>query len=590
MALPEVKVRITADDSGLERGISRAENKLSSFAKFGIRAAATALAALPTGFVLASRAAINFADEMAKTSQRIGLTTEALSKLQYAAKLSDVSLSDLRVGLSQLARNMDMNSDAFERLGVTIRNQDGSLRDTEAVFTDLVQRFSMMQDGAQKTALAMEIFGRSGANMIPLLNAGAAGLKAMTDQADQFGLTVSTKAGKQAEQFNDNLTRLFSIIQGVVNKITSAMLPALVSFSDKLVDIATSMSNSLAEASNMQMVTDALTISMKIAATAVAAFGSALRLAAINMVTLVDVSKKLISLDLKGAFESLKAGAQDVLANARETVDAYIKIWSEAEKQIRSQPATVTVGGNFFVPQDAPSKDDEKKAKELETLRGQLETRLQFLRESLMTERELLQSEYAEQQTLLVDALNQKLMSETEYAQRRKQLEERLQDDLAKLDGIRRQQALGATATLFGGLAQLAQLGGKKLFNIAKAFSIAEAVMNTAQAVTKSLTSLPFPFNLAAAAGTAAAGAAQIATIAATQPGGGGGGIKAPSASGGAGAAAAPAAAAPAAGGGRPTQVALQLTGGDLFGRDQVISLINAINEAQEDGAVVRLV
>lgn len=66
---------------------------------------------------------------------------------------------------------------------------------------------------------------------------------------------------------------------------------------------------------------------------------------------------------------------------------------------------------------------------------------------------------------------------------------------------------------------------------------------------------------------------------------GGGGG-----AAGAAGVASAGAGAATAAGGGRSQQVALQLTGGDLFSRDQVLQLINAINESVEDGAIVRLV
>jgi len=207
-----------------------------------------------------------------------------------------------------------------------------------------------------------------------------------------------------------------------------------------------------------------------------------------------------------------------------------------------------------------------------------------------MTEQELLQSKYDQDLAMLDQYYRNKSDKDAEYADMRYKLEDQLKKDLDKLEQMKMQNAFQSAGMMFGGLAQLAQVGGKKLFNIAKAFSIAEAVMNTAQAVTKTYTTLPYPFNIPAAIGQAAAGAAQIATIASTQPGGGGGGIKAPSASGGAGAAAAPAAAAPAAGGGRPTQVALQLTGGDLFGRDQVISLINAINEAQEDGAVVRLV
>lgn len=577
MALPEVKVRITADDKGLDKGLSRASGKLSSFAKFGIRAATTALAAVPAAFVLATRSAINFADEMAKTAQRVGMTTAALSKLEYAAKLSDVSLADLRVGLSQLARNMDMNSDAFERLGISIRNQDGSLKDTNTVFTEIAERMSNMQNGAEKTALAMELLGRSGANMVPLLNSGAAGLKEMADEAWRMGLVIDEKTSKRAEQFNDNLTRMGMFFTGIARRIAADVLPALVNLSNRLVELTSEMQSTNIIADGFKWVLKEIAILLE----NIAQFALETN---IYMGAIGETIDKIKSGDFAGVLTTWETAAGKVNESFAEMLARIQKINDGPDGE--PLDAGTLFGGGKIIADNEPDKDAEK-------LKEQMERRLQFLRESMMSERELLINEYNEKQNLLTDSLNKQLMSETEYADRRRRLEQGLQDDLARMDEVRRMQAMGATSTLFGGLAQLATVGGKKLFNIAKAFSIAEAVMNTAQAVTKSLTSLPFPFNLIAAAGTAAAGAAQIATIAATSPGGGGGGIKSPSASGGGGAASA-AAAAPAAagggGGGRQTQVALQLTGGDMFGRDQVISLINAINEAQEDGAVVRLV
>jgi hypothetical protein len=71
-----------------------------------------------------------------------------------------------------------------------------------------------MKDGANKTAIAVELFGRSGANLIPLLNGGARALSDATDEATRFGLIVSTEAGRAAEQLNDNLTRLGAVVRG----------------------------------------------------------------------------------------------------------------------------------------------------------------------------------------------------------------------------------------------------------------------------------------------------------------------------------------------------------------------------------------
>ncbi len=72
----------------------------------------------------------------------------------------------------------------FNALGVSVTDANGRLREGNAVFADLADRFSRMEDGSTKTALAIQIFGESGADLIPLLNAGADGLARMADESD----------------------------------------------------------------------------------------------------------------------------------------------------------------------------------------------------------------------------------------------------------------------------------------------------------------------------------------------------------------------------------------------------------------------
>lgn len=594
MALPEVKVRITADDKGLEKGLNRAATALSGFAKKAAVGAVVSVGALATGFIWASKRAIDFADTLAKTSQRIGTTTENLSRLEYAARLSGGSLGDLTTAFTYLSRYMKDSSDKFDELGIAVRNSDGTFRDTNDVFMEVAEVISRMPDGARKTALAYDLMGRSATILIPLMNAGKAGIKGMGDEADRLGVTVSTKFGKASERFNDNLTRIKTAMEGIVNVVSGDLIGYLEEFTSNLVEWIKDK--------------DAVKTAAAQISNAIIAIGRAAASAAEGINTLIGWGEKIASnkllmmLIFPTAAPTLFADWIVDLAKADEKAKALLETVQKTNEAAKSdfgdfgQDAGVNNVGPTGPRMGGPTGDQMDRLTALKDEWAQerelTQDRLDFLRESMMSEREMLVNEYNEQQNLLTDSLNQKLLSETEYAGRRRQLEQRLQDDLGKMDEMRRMQAMSATSTLFGGLAQLATVGGKKLFNIAKAFSIAEAVMNTAVAITKAMTTVPWPFSLVAAAGAAAAGAAQIATIAATSPGGGGGGIKSPSASGGAGAASA-AAASPSSdggGGGRQTQVALQLTGGDMFGRDQVISLINAINEAQEDGAVVRLV
>jgi hypothetical protein len=94
-----------------------------------------------------------------------------------------------------------------------------------------------MPDGAQKTAEAIKLFGKSGADLIPLLNQGAAGIKEMTDEADRLGIVIETHVLRQAEQFNDNLTRMGKAADGVGKQITAGMMPAMVALSEEFVKL-----------------------------------------------------------------------------------------------------------------------------------------------------------------------------------------------------------------------------------------------------------------------------------------------------------------------------------------------------------------
>jgi hypothetical protein len=586
MALPEVKVRITADDSGLEKGIGRATKALAGFAAKATAGAVASAGALATGLIWAGKRAIDLADNLAKTSQRVGTTTENLSRLEYAARLSGASLGDLTTAFTYLSRYMQDSSDKFTELGIAVKNSDGTFRDTNDVFMDVAEVLSQMPDGARKTALAYDLMGRSATVLIPLMNAGRAGLKGMGDEADNLGQTISTKFGKSSEAFNDNLSRIKSALEGIINIVTADVIVYLEEFSNKVVEWVKDKGRVRAAAKEIVEAIKDIAAAARAAAGFVSTLGEFYNRLKYGGDKWQQMQREAWN-EQERLFRANERAAQYLLDTQDKVAKKAQELAARGLPQLPAQEQAAPVAAGPTSEQlDRLTALKEEWTQE----QALLAERVAFLNESMMSEEEMLRNQYAKDLALLDEYYRGKQGLDGQYRDTKYKLDEQLQKDLAQLEQMRVQQALGSSATMFGGLAQLAQVGGKKLFNIAKAFSIAEAVMNTAQAVTKSLTSLPFPFNLAAAAGTAAAGAAQIATIAATQPGGGGGGIKAPSASGGAGAAAAPAADAPAAGGGRPTQVALQLTGGDLFGRDQVISLINAINEAQEDGAVVRLV
>lgn len=189
----------------------------------------------------ALRQSIDRMDELSKAAQRVQMPTDEFSRLVYAGELADVAMNDIVSSMGRLTRAQAAAAqgnraqvDAFKALGIEYKNADGSLRSTTEVFRDFADRFQKFKGSPEITALGMQLFGRSFQTLIPLLKDGSAGLAAAADESDRLGRTVSDQAGRAAEEFNDNLTRLKSIVQGVANSVAADLLPDLVSLSENL--------------------------------------------------------------------------------------------------------------------------------------------------------------------------------------------------------------------------------------------------------------------------------------------------------------------------------------------------------------------
>lgn len=175
---------------------------------------------------------IEMADKMGKLAQTTGFTTEKLSALSYAAKMADIDQESLGKGLEKLAKNMDAAAQsqapsAFGRLGISVKDASGHLKESDVVLGQIAEKFSKMPNGAQKTALAMEIFGKAGAQLIPLLNEGKDGLEELRAEAERLGLVIDGQTAQAAQKFQDDLKRMKMAAEGAALQLTAGLLPAL---------------------------------------------------------------------------------------------------------------------------------------------------------------------------------------------------------------------------------------------------------------------------------------------------------------------------------------------------------------------------
>lgn len=199
-----------------------------------------------TAFAALVKHSINLQDEMSKASQKVGVSVENLSKLNYAADLSGVAFESLVSGLGKFNKNLaeaftsgtGAAAESLADLGVEIKDSNGRLKDTNSVFLEVAERLSGLEDGATKTAISMNLFGKSGADLIPLLNSGKVGLADMATEAEKLGQVLDADTAKKAEEFNDNLTRLQKTFTGVANAVAMEALPELTAFSEKIKDPA----------------------------------------------------------------------------------------------------------------------------------------------------------------------------------------------------------------------------------------------------------------------------------------------------------------------------------------------------------------
>lgn len=166
-------------------------------------------------FAALVKGAIDSADELNKLSQKIGISVEALSTLQFAAQLSDVGLDTLKTGLKGLSANLTEaraglgeGAAIFQALGISVEDAAGNLKSSDTILLEIADRFASFEDGATKTSLAVKLFGKSGMDMIPFLNQGSSGIRALMQEAERLGLKLSTETAQAAEAFNDNLTAL----------------------------------------------------------------------------------------------------------------------------------------------------------------------------------------------------------------------------------------------------------------------------------------------------------------------------------------------------------------------------------------------
>ena len=185
-----------------------------------------------------------YADEILTQSVVTGLSTEALQEYQYAAELVDVSLDTLTSSQAKMIRSMDAarrgskeQAEAFDKLGISVQNADGTLRDAQDVFGDAIDALGDISNETERDAIAMTIFGRSARDLNPLIKAGSDGLREFTQEAHDVGYVMGEEALDALGAVDDQLQRMNRSGEALKNQIAVGMAPAVENLMKKGTDL-----------------------------------------------------------------------------------------------------------------------------------------------------------------------------------------------------------------------------------------------------------------------------------------------------------------------------------------------------------------
>jgi len=193
-------------------------------------------------------AGISRGGEFDDLSKRIGVSVETLSSLELGARTSGVSIEGLGTGIQMLSRNMveaatgSKEAQAgFASLGIAVTDANGRLKSSEEILLQIADQFAGAEDGAAKTAIAMQLLGRSGAQLIPFLNEGADGLRKWQELSAKLGLNLTGELTSAMDSIGDSTGVFMAAVEGVQNQLAIGMAPALAAAGTELVELVSSL-------------------------------------------------------------------------------------------------------------------------------------------------------------------------------------------------------------------------------------------------------------------------------------------------------------------------------------------------------------
>jgi len=236
----EARIKITAQDDSAA-AFRKATANLDALQQSAASVGATLGGSLAVGgLTLLVKNAIDAADNLRDLSQQTGIAADTLGGLGFAATQNGGTLEGvasaagkLNKSLAEAAAGSKEALAPFRALGISVKDAAGATKNADVVFAEVADKFKTYADGPEKSALALRIFGKAGAEQIALLNEGGAALQSNIDYYKRFS-SVTSEVADQADRFNDTLGKIGLIGSSLGTTIAASLLPGLQAVADEL--------------------------------------------------------------------------------------------------------------------------------------------------------------------------------------------------------------------------------------------------------------------------------------------------------------------------------------------------------------------
>lgn len=363
----QLTIEMAANIVRLQQDMEKAKNTVAGAMQSiqkSASMAATALGAIGVGLSVAAftgwiRSAIDAADETNKMAQKIGVAVKDVAGLQLAFRQAGIEGGALQTSMSKLSVAIANGNDALVAMNINTRNADGTLKSTRQVLGEVADKFKSYEDGASKTALAVQLFGKAGADLIPLLNAGAESLDQFDEMARKLGLTITDETAARAEKFNDTLDLMGQGFKGISMQVMAELLPTLEGLADQFF-------SSMTEGDRLKRIAEGLSIGLKGLYIAVVLVYEAVETMVDTLVTAGRQIYAVMTGDIQGAMKLGTEWSGRMKTNWTSALEEVDKAWNANGSTAVSTMTAITAATKKQAPyvSDATKKQTDELKKQ----------------------------------------------------------------------------------------------------------------------------------------------------------------------------------------------------------------------------------